>query len=101
MYIHSHKCLISRIRMASRSMNPEQILDMLERCNQEIETDVDEDTDVEEEDHDPTENIVVNQLDVQDEEPILVNIGYNDPITITEGCSQQDNRSQKKETNRK
>ena len=102
MYIHSNKCLISRIRMASRSMNPEQILDMLERCNQEIETDVDDDTDVEEEDHDPTENIVVvNRLDVQDEEPIVVNIGDNDPITITEGCGQQDNQSQKKETNRK
>ena len=30
-----------------------------------------------------------------------MNVGENDPMTITVGCSQQDNQSQKKETNRK
>ncbi|KAF2367076.1 Ribosomal protein S18 [Trinorchestia longiramus] len=72
--------------MASRSLKTDEILHLLD----EIDTDIDEDTDIEPDDWEPTETIhIVIRLDVQaEEEPIMIVLNEQAEIMPTDAASE-------------
>jgi hypothetical protein len=72
--------------MANRSLEADEILHLLD----EIDTDIDEDTDIEPDDRDPTETIhIVNRLDAEaEDEPIIIELDEQAEIIPTDAASE-------------